>query len=145
MVRITLFWCFEKKIFLSRMMEFQVKFCHLSELRLWRTGMLFSTKSKCHKSNVRLAWMYRFCFYDSKVHYWWPNKCLKYIISSLNTLFMIKNWQILILVKVPGNSTTVKIGSHTLPDCLQTSKPGLPDAGFKSKRYKFCIIQPTYF
>ena len=28
MARITLFWCFEKKIFLSRMMEFQVKFCH---------------------------------------------------------------------------------------------------------------------
>ena len=27
----------------------------LSGLRLWRTGMLFSTKSKCHKSNVRIS------------------------------------------------------------------------------------------
>ena len=31
--------------------------------------------------------MYKFCFYDLKVHFWWPNKCLKYNISSLNTLY----------------------------------------------------------
>ena len=69
-------------------MDFQVKFCHHSGLRLWRTGMLFSTKSKCHKSNVRFSWMYRSHFYDLKLHFWWPNKCLKYIISSLNTQYM---------------------------------------------------------
>jgi hypothetical protein len=34
------------------MMEFQVKFCHHSGLRLWRTGMLFSTKSKGHKQGM---------------------------------------------------------------------------------------------
>ena len=55
---------------------------------------------------------------------------------------MIKSVQILILVKLPGNSTTVKIVSHTLPDCVQTSKAGLPGAGLKFKKYKFCIIEP---
>ena len=89
MARITLFWCFEKKIFLSRMMEFQVKFCYHSELRLWRTGMLLSTKSKCPKSNVHISWMYRYRFYDLKVHFWWPNKCLFSYKPSLNTLYSI--------------------------------------------------------
>ena len=87
MARITLFWCFERKKILNRMMEFQVKFCHHSGLRLWRTGMLFSTKSKCHKSNVRISWMYRYVFYDFKVHFWWPNKRFISRISSLNTLY----------------------------------------------------------
>ena len=57
MAKFTIFWCFEKKIFLNRMMEFQVKFCHLSRLGLWRTEMLFSTKSKDHKSKFRISWM----------------------------------------------------------------------------------------
>ena len=69
-------------------MDFWHSFCW----RLWRTGMLFSTKSKCHKSNVRISWMYRFCFYDFKVHFWWRNKCLKYNISSLNTLYTFCTW-----------------------------------------------------
>ena len=59
----------------------------LSGLRLWRTGMLIATKSKCHKSNVRTSWMYRYSFYDLKIHFWWPNKCLLSRISSLNTLY----------------------------------------------------------
>ena len=33
-------------------MEFKVKFCHPSELRLWRTGMLILNKFNGHKSNV---------------------------------------------------------------------------------------------
>ena len=37
---------------------------------------------------------------------------------------MIKSRQIIILRKVPGNSTTVKVESHTLPDCVLTSNPG---------------------
>ena len=48
--------------------------------------MLLSTKSKGHKSNVRISLLYRFCFFDLKVHFWWPNKCLNYIVSSSNTL-----------------------------------------------------------
>ena len=68
MTRITLFWCFEKRIFLNRMMEYQVKFCHRSGLRLWRTGMLFLTKSNGHKSNVRISSMYRYRYYKLKVH-----------------------------------------------------------------------------
>ena len=83
MARITLFW----KKNLDRMMEFQVKFCHHSELRLWRTGMLFSTKSKGHRSNFRISWTYRSCFYDLKVHFWWPNKCSKHRVLRLNTQY----------------------------------------------------------
>jgi hypothetical protein len=88
MARITLFWCFDKKIFLNRMMEFQVKFCLHSGLRLWRTGMLSSTKSKCHKSNVPISGMYRYNFYHSKVQLWWPNKSLVSLRSSSNTLYV---------------------------------------------------------
>ena len=101
MAKITLFWCFEKKIFLSRMMEFQVKFCHHSELRLWRTGMLFSTKYKCRKSNFRISWMCRYCFYDLKVYFWYLIRDLKFDNSCLNTLYLgpiyvllrVANWQ----------------------------------------------------
>ena len=89
MARITLFWCFWTKIFLNGMMEFQVKFCHLSGLRLWRTGMLFSTKSKDHKSNFRISWMCRYHFYDLKVQFWWPNKCSKHQVLRLNTLYYV--------------------------------------------------------
>ena len=71
------------------MMKFQVKFCHHSELRLWRTGMLFSTKSKCHKSNVHISQMYRYCFYDLKVHFWWPNKCLFSYRQRWNILYHV--------------------------------------------------------
>ena len=66
---------------------FAKKISHPFSWRLWRPWMLLSTKSKGHKSNVRISWMYRSCFYDLKMHFWWPNKCLKYIISSWNTLY----------------------------------------------------------
>ena len=89
MARITLFRYFEKNIFLKRIMKFQVKFCHHSGLRLWRTGILFSTKSKGHKSKFRISGMYRFCFFDLKVHFWWPNKCLFWGRSSWNTLYSV--------------------------------------------------------
>ena len=70
------------------MMEYQVKFCHHSGPRLWRTRMLFSTKSKGHKSNVHISWMYRYRFYDLKVHFWWPNKRLFSYIQRWNTLYL---------------------------------------------------------
>ena len=89
MARITLFWCFWTITFLNGMMEFQVKFCHLSGLRLWRPWMLLSTKSKGHKSNFRISGMYRFCFYDLKVQFWWPNKCSKHQVLRLNTLYCV--------------------------------------------------------
>ena len=91
MADITLFWCFWKNKILDRMMEFQVKFCYHSGLRLWRTGMLFSTKSKGHKSKFRISWMCRYCFYDLKVLFWWPNKHLFWCKSSLNTLYVQLN------------------------------------------------------
>ena len=51
--------------------------------------MLFSTKSKCHKSKFRISWMYRYSLYDLKVHFWCPNKCLVSLRSSWNTLYNI--------------------------------------------------------
>ena len=95
MAKITLFWLFWTKMFLDKMMEFQVKFSHHSGLRLWRTEILFSTKSKGHKSNFRISWMYRSCFYDLKVHFWWPNKCSKHQVLRSNTLYM--PWNLLII------------------------------------------------
>jgi hypothetical protein len=38
-----------KKYFFEQTPGILVKFCHLSELRLWRTGMLLLTKSKGHE------------------------------------------------------------------------------------------------
>ena len=64
-------------------------FWHSFCWRLWRPWMLLSTISKGHKSNLCISWMYRSCFYELEVHFWWPNKCLKYIISSLNTLYCV--------------------------------------------------------
>ena len=100
MARITLFWCFEEKKILNRMMEFQVKFCHHSGLRLWRTGMLFSTKSKCHKSKFRISWMYRYSFYGLKVHFWWPNKCLVSLRPYCDTYYYY-NQNHLMIKRIP--------------------------------------------
>ena len=38
------------------------------------------------RSKFRISWMYRYHFYDLKVHFWWPNKRLFWCRSSLNTL-----------------------------------------------------------
>ena len=43
----------------------------------------------CHKSNFRISWMYRYCFYDIKVHFWWPNKCSKHQVLHSNTLYLL--------------------------------------------------------
>ena len=48
-------------------------FWHFICWRLWRLWMLLSTKSKGHKSNFRISSMYRYSFYNLKVHFWWPN------------------------------------------------------------------------
>ena len=57
--------------------------------RPWRPWMLLSTKFKGHKSNFRISGMYRFCFYDLKVHFWWPNKSSKHQVLSVNTLYSV--------------------------------------------------------
>ena len=67
-------------------MEFQVKFCHSSELRLCRTGMLLLTKSKDHKSNVPCQWIHRYLFQSLKLNFKWPFKPLISRISLWNTL-----------------------------------------------------------
>jgi hypothetical protein len=56
--------------------------------RLWRPWMLLSTKSKGHKSKFRISWMYRYHFYELKVHFWWLNKRFFWCRSSLNTLYI---------------------------------------------------------
>ena len=65
-------------------MDFWHSFCW----RLWRPWMVLSTKSKGHKSNFRMSEMYRFCFYDLKVEFWWQNKCSKHHVLRLNTLYL---------------------------------------------------------
>ena len=65
-------------------MDFWHSFCW----RPWRPWMLLSTKFKGHKSNFRISGMYRFCFYDLKVHFWWPNKSSKHQVLSVNTLYI---------------------------------------------------------
>ena len=65
-------------------MDFGHSFCW----RLWRPWMLLSTKSKGHESNFRISWMCRSCFYDLKVHFWWPNKSSKHQVLSVNTLYL---------------------------------------------------------
>ena len=64
-------------------MDFWHSFCW----RLWRPWMLLSTKSKCHKSNFRISWMYRYCFYDLKVYLWCLISGLKFDKACLNTLY----------------------------------------------------------
>ena len=52
MSRFALFWCFETNFFQIDSWNFSEILPYLSELRLWRTGMLLLTKSKDHKSNA---------------------------------------------------------------------------------------------
>ena len=72
---------------------FAKKISHLFSWRLWRTGMLFSTKSKGHKSKFRISWMYRSHFFYLKVRFWWPNKRFFWLILSWNTLYYIVHGQ----------------------------------------------------
>ena len=71
------------KKFLNRMMEFQAKFCHPSELRLWRTGVLLSTNSKGHKSNA-IIWG----------TYWMPKKFFEFMrtYSKLHSFYSTLPW-----------------------------------------------------
>ena len=68
---------------------FHIKFCHPSELRLWRTGMLISTKSKGQCSNVHCQWTYRHIL---SCTFWLqrPCKCyLDYHVLSPMTLYIL--------------------------------------------------------
>ena len=120
-----MFW---KRIFLNRMLEYQVKFCHHSGLRLWRTRMLFSTKPKGHKSNVHISWMYRYRFYDLKVHFWWPNKRLKCNISSWHTLYAFWSRKLTQLTNMSHRQTchTGTLDSNFFHISKSYSKFGLP-------------------
>ena len=81
-------------------------FLNLSFLRSWRPRGLNFWIFFLIRSNVRISWMYRYHFYDLKVHFWWPNKRSKYIISSLNTLYKNQNrrrWFRPIMVKLKNH------------------------------------------
>ena len=100
-------------------------FCTHSGLRLWRTGMLFSTKSKGHKSNVRISWMYRYRFYDLKVHFWWPNKRLKCNISSWHTLYVLIRdylylYLVLIVTVITENSVCILNSNTNMSTCVES-------------------------
>ena len=64
--------------------EFQVKFCHPSELRLWRTGMLLLIKFKDQKSNVLYQWTDRYLLF---VHFEF-----KYPVSATYTIAFWDRW-----------------------------------------------------
>ena len=90
MARITLFWCFEKKYFWTEWWNSKWNSAgHHSGLRLWRAGMLFSTKSKCHRSNFRISWMYKYSFNNLKLHFWWPPRSSKWCKSIRKTLYRL--------------------------------------------------------
>ena len=58
--------------------------------RLWRPWMLLSTKSKGHKSKFRISWMYRYHFYELKVHFWWLNK--RFFLVQIEFEHPVHNW-----------------------------------------------------
>ena len=64
-----------------------MKFSHYSGLRLWRTGVLFSTKSKCHKSNFRTSGIYRYPHHNLKAVFSWPPRSSKWCKSIRKTLY----------------------------------------------------------
>ncbi len=78
-----LFWINK---FLNGMMKFQLEFCHPSELRLWRIGMLILTKSNGHKSNVPCQWIHRQLFYRWKFNFSFSSISFFSRLSLFNTL-----------------------------------------------------------
>ena len=100
----------------SSKIQYLMIFCHSCCRRLWRPWMVLSTKSNGHKSNVRISWMYRSCFYDLKVHFWWSNKCLLSRISSLNTLYF-KNLTIHLYHSTSQHSECKKLGGNDPSGC----------------------------
>ena len=78
--------------------------------------MLLSTKSKGHKSNFRISWMYRSCFYDLKVHFWWPNKCSKHQVLRSNTLY--KYFYDIPVHRPPQVFEGVLVSKHSAPICI---------------------------
>ena len=54
--------------------------------------MLFSTKSKCHKSNFCISWTYWYHFYDLKVYFWCLTSILKFDKACLNTREIPCEW-----------------------------------------------------
>ena len=98
-----------------------IDFGHSFCWRLWRPWMLLSTKSKGHKSNFRISWMYRSCFYDLKVHFWWPNKCSKHQVLRSNTLYIqmvnrphFGTWILLFWLRVKKISISEKVKLYRL-------------------------------
>ena len=45
-------------------------------------------KKNLIRSKFRISWMYRYHFYDLKVHFWWPNKHFIWLRSSSKTLYL---------------------------------------------------------
>ena len=52
--------------------------------------MLFLTKSKGHKSNVRISWMYKYSFYNLKVHISICQTQITFVSSLWDTLYVCR-------------------------------------------------------
>ena len=63
-----------------------VKFCHSSDLRLWRTGMLLFTKTKGHMSNVHYSGFPKHLQTKSNLHISISQSKLKHKCLPLDTL-----------------------------------------------------------
>ena len=103
-------------------------FGHPPELRLWRTGMLFLTKSKSQQSNVHYQWTYR-CLLCGRFWVQRPCKCyLHYGVLRSNTLqnlnrrtwAFLKSWvptciQLSLKTISPNLAKMVLFSSHNSP------------------------------
>ena len=71
-----------------------MKFCHSSDLRLWRTGMLLFTKTKGHMSNVHYSGFPKHLQTKSNLHISISQSKLKHKCLPLDTLYVKMNLKI---------------------------------------------------
>ena len=81
---------------------------------------MWPQKHKIGKLNIFLSkfpisWMYRYHFYDLKVHFWWPNKHFIWGRSSWKTLYYDKTYR---LSKHNGVEVFIKSGLNFHPPAI---------------------------
>ena len=75
-----------RKIFFKQTPGILVKFCHPSDLRLWRAGMLLLTKTTGHMSNVHYSGFQKHLQTKSNLHISISQSKLKHKCLPLDTL-----------------------------------------------------------
>ena len=79
---------FSEKYIFEQTPGILVKFCHPSDLRLWRTGMLLLTKTKGHMSNVHYSGFPKHLQTKSNLHISISQNKLKHKCLPLDTQFL---------------------------------------------------------